>query len=107
MRQAFASLVSNIMPQSDPMERPLEQETNALGQPVGPPVPGWTPPPAPAREPLAGRYCLMEPLDADHHAQSLFDANQLDKDGRTWTYLAYGPFPTFESYREWAARAQA
>src|SRR5262249_34874291 len=38
---------------------------NTLGQPVGEPVPGWTPPPRPssAIDPrLAGRFCRLEPL---------------------------------------------
>jgi hypothetical protein len=35
---------------------------NHLGQPIGPPVAGWTPPPRPPRTPLAGRFCQVEPL---------------------------------------------
>lgn len=84
----------------------MKQETNELGQPVGLPVPNWAPPPRPARQALAGRFCRVEPLDAETHAQSLFDANQLDTDGRTWTYLGYGPFGTFEEYRAWAVASQ-
>lgn len=30
--------------------------------------------PSPARRPLEGRYCRLEPLDPDRHGQSLFDA---------------------------------
>jgi RimJ/RimL family protein N-acetyltransferase len=74
---------------------------NHLGQPVGVPLPGWTPPPAPPREPMAGRYCRLEPLDPDRHAAELFRAFAADADGRSWTYLAYGPFPTLEAYTAW------
>jgi RimJ/RimL family protein N-acetyltransferase len=74
---------------------------NDLGQPVGFPLPGWTPPPAPPREPAEGRYCRLEPLDPGRHADALFAANAAAADGRGWTYLAYGPFPTPASYRAW------
>jgi RimJ/RimL family protein N-acetyltransferase len=84
----------------------LEHETNTLGQPVGAPVPDWTPRNLPPREKLAGRFCRVEPLDASRHAQSLYEAGQLDRDGASWTYLAYGPFATFSHYREWAAASQ-
>jgi RimJ/RimL family protein N-acetyltransferase len=74
---------------------------NHLGQPVGVPLPGWAPPPAPAREPMVGRYCRLEPLDPDRHAAALFAAHSADADGRSWTYLAYGPFESLESYTAW------
>lgn len=74
---------------------------NDLGQPVGPGIPDWKPPPVPPREQLPGRFCRLEPLDADRHADVLYDAYSLDGGGRTWTYLYSGPFPTRESYRDW------
>ncbi|HLJ54158.1 MAG TPA: GNAT family protein [Chthonomonadaceae bacterium] len=84
----------------------MQQHTNELGQPVGAPVPDWTPPPRPERAPLDGRFCRVEPLHAAAHAASLHEANRLDADGRTWTYLAYGPFETLAAYRAWAEAAQ-
>ncbi len=74
---------------------------NDLGQPIGFPLPGWTPPPRPTREPLPGRYCRLEPLDPDRHAAALFAANAADQEGRSWTYLPYGPFETLRNYRDW------
>lgn len=74
---------------------------NHLGQPVGFPVPGWSPPPAPSREPIEGRLCRLEPLDPDRHADALYAADALDEDGRSFTYLPYGPFPTLAAYRAW------
>jgi hypothetical protein len=74
---------------------------NDLGQPIGFPLPGWTPPPAPPREPIVGRLCRLEPLDPDRHAERLFAAFAQDQEGRSWTYLSCGPFPTLASYREW------
>ncbi len=74
---------------------------NDLGQPIGFPVPGWTPRPLPPKTPLQGRTCRVEPIDPDKHAAQLFEGIQLDKDGWNWTYLAYGPFPDLASYRAW------
>ena len=79
----------------------MKPASNPFGQPIGFPVPGWTPRPRPPREPMVGRYCLLEPLDPDRHANALFDADADDVDGRSWTYLLYGPFPDLRSYREW------
>jgi RimJ/RimL family protein N-acetyltransferase len=78
---------------------------NALGQPIGGEVPGWTARPRPPRAPLEGRFCRVEPLDADRHAAALFDACAADREGRMWTYMAYGPFAGAEDYRTWAERA--
>jgi len=74
---------------------------NEIGQPIGFPLPGWTPPPPPPREIMAGRFCKLEPLDPHRHADDLFAANRADAEGRNWTYLPYGPYLTLKSYREW------
>jgi RimJ/RimL family protein N-acetyltransferase len=74
---------------------------NHLGQPIGPPVPGWAPPPPPPREPIEGRFCRVEPLDVARHARDLHDANARDSEGRMWTYLAVGPFASLEEYLAW------
>lgn len=73
---------------------------NDLGQPIGFALPSWSPPPPPAREPMQGRYCRIVPLER-RFASELFDAYALDREGRNWTYLAYGPFATLEAYRTW------
>ena len=78
----------------------MSLETQQTGQPL----PNWTPRPAPARTPMEGRFCRMEPLDPGRHARELFEANGLDQDGRNWTYLSVGPFANFESYRGWLER---
>jgi RimJ/RimL family protein N-acetyltransferase len=79
-------------------------ELNALGQQVGFRVDGWTPPSAPPREPMTGRTCRVEPLDVAVHGADLHAANILDTDGRSWTYLPYGPFDTFDDFVAWAAK---
>ncbi len=57
----------------------------------------------PPREPIEGRFCRLEPLDPERHATELFAANAADGQGRNWTYMGYGPFPTLPSYRTWIA----
>jgi RimJ/RimL family protein N-acetyltransferase len=79
----------------------MPDETNDLGQPLGAPLPGWTARPSPPRTPLEGRFCRVEPLDPDHHAEDLFAAYTADPEGRIWTYLPYGPFATLRDFRAW------
>lgn len=74
---------------------------NALGQPIGESVGSWSPPDAPPRTSLAGRYARLEPLAPEVHAESLFSAISQDHDGRTWTYMPYGPFASLAQYRAW------
>ena len=73
---------------------------NAFGQPIGPPVAGWTPRPAPPRTPMAGRYCRVEPID-DRHAASLHASNSLAPDRRAWTYLFDEGFDSLADYTAW------
>ncbi len=75
--------------------------TNAFGQPLGAEVPNWSPPPWPGGVALQGRFCRVEPLDPARHAEELFAADALDHDGRSWTYLPYGPFASLNEYRAW------
>lgn len=83
------------------MSTPTSHDLNPLGQPVGFPVTDWTPPPLPSAEPMEGRFCRLEKLDAERHAASLHAANSLDANERMWTYLGYGPFDSEEVYRDW------
>jgi RimJ/RimL family protein N-acetyltransferase len=74
---------------------------NDLGQPVGPPLPGWKAPPRPPRTAMQGRYCRAEPIDPARHAEDLYRANLLDTTRRGFTYTLSGPFDTFDAYRQW------
>lgn len=57
-------------------------------------------PPAllPARVAIAGRHVRVEPVDARVHTEELFAAGRADD--AIWDYLAYGPWPSPEVYRE-------
>jgi len=70
-------------------------------QPIGFSIGDWTPPVRPPAEPMIGRYCRLERLDADRDGQSLFDAYALDSEGRNWTYLPHGPFENYAEFHIW------
>ena len=80
---------------------------NALGQPIGFPVPGWQARPWPPEEPMTGRFCRLERLHPDAHAAALHAANAEDRENRIWTYLPYGPFASPGDYRVWVERVAA
>lgn len=79
----------------------MQHRVNSLGQLIGDPVPHWKPVAPPPRTPIEGRYCRIEPIDPERHAAQLFEAISDDPDGRTWTYMGYGPFATLPEYRAW------
>lgn len=79
----------------------MKSSLNEFGQPIGFPLPSWTPPPRPSSEPMVGRFCRLEPLDPERHAAALFAALTVDDEARSWTYLPYGPFRTLSDYCAW------
>ncbi len=78
-----------------------EPRINALGQPVGWPLPDWRPAATPPRDAMAGWGCRVERLDPARHGNSLFAAYGEDRDGRNWTYLPYGPFADAAAFAAW------
>ena len=84
---------------------PSDTHTNALGQPVGAPVPGWTPRPRPPKTAMTGRFCTVEPLDPARHAAPLYASYAEDREGRMWTYLPRGPYASLDDYRHWVETA--
>ncbi len=78
---------------------------NKYGQPIGDALPNWTARSLPSRSAMLGRYCSLEALDADRHAADLYAANSLDSSGANWTYLAVGPYASFDAYAAWVRAA--
>lgn len=79
----------------------MSEYKSELGLPIGFPIENWSPCPLPPRSTMEGKYCRVEILDADKHAEDLYSAYMKDIEGRIWTYLAYGPFDQFEEYLAW------
>ncbi|MFT6582726.1 MAG: hypothetical protein ACJAU6_003172, partial [Alphaproteobacteria bacterium] len=67
----------------------MSEHKNSLGQPIGVPLPDWTPVSLPPRSPIVGQWCRLEPLDANAHAEGLFKAFSANESGHNWTYLPY------------------
>lgn len=76
-------------------------ETN---NPLGFPVPDWTPPRRPDATMLEGAYALLERLDADRHAEPLYEAFAGHE--ALWDYMPQGPFDSAAAYRDWAQEAE-
>jgi RimJ/RimL family protein N-acetyltransferase len=68
-------------------------------------LPGWTPPPRPSRDLLAGRLVQLEPLEADRHAFDLHAA--FTGHDALWDYMPYGPFASASAYHRWAREREA
>ncbi len=77
-----------------------------LGLPIGAPVPDWSPRPAPPDTPVTARLCRLERLSAAAHLDGLWEADRLDREGRRYTYLGYGPFPEKSRYEDWIESVQ-
>jgi RimJ/RimL family protein N-acetyltransferase len=78
-------------------------------RPVGAPVDPLPPGHVPDLRPLFGRWTRLERVVPAKHARDLYDSfADSDPEGHVWTYLAYGPFATFELFFTWLkARAES
>lgn len=72
---------------------------NEYGQPVGLPLPQWSPRPPVRPVSLAGETCRLEPL-AERHLPGLHRALCEQSPPELWTYLPYGPFDTRVAFDE-------
>lgn len=82
--------------------------TSAVSErPVGEPVPNWVARPRPAREPMVGHYCRLEPVDVERHGAALYAAFRQTPEDADWTYMFAGPFPDEASYLTHARAMQA
>ena len=85
----------------------MPHTVNSYQQAIGESLPDWTPRALPARSPIHGRYCRLEPLEPQRHAADLYAAYSQAADGRDWTYLPVGPFHGAADYYAHAERAAA
>jgi RimJ/RimL family protein N-acetyltransferase len=76
-------------------------EKNEFQQLVGDTVRNWKGVDKPTPMLLQGRYCTLEPMNIDKHAETLFANLLIDNKGESWTYLPYGPFYKIEDFRQW------
>ncbi|PID62506.1 MAG: GNAT family N-acetyltransferase [Gammaproteobacteria bacterium] len=76
---------------------------NQHSQPIGEPVPHWQGAKRPEKITLTGKFCRLEPLNADQHAADLYAAFALDKAGKLWTYMPTDPFDSEAEVKTWVA----
>ena len=58
-------------------------------------------PPHPKGLTLENSLVSLQPLSSKLHSDDLFKANSLDKKGKNWLYLSYGPFNSKNEYAKW------
>ncbi|MEL6476454.1 MAG: GNAT family protein [Pseudomonadota bacterium] len=102
-RQSLSALTAPVLRARAPAA--TSRRLNALGQPIGPELSGWSAPPPPPRTPMEGRFCRLEPLE-ELHAPALFDALAEDREGRVFTYMPNGPFHSLDGYLAWLRPAR-
>jgi RimJ/RimL family protein N-acetyltransferase len=85
----------------------MSSRLNAFQQLIGDALPEWSAKDKPTPRILTGQYCRLEPLDAQRHAASLYQAFALADDARDWTYMLIGPFNDEAAYRAFAQQEQA
>jgi RimJ/RimL family protein N-acetyltransferase len=55
----------------------------------------------PSKKKLIGKYCVLEPINIKLHSKDLFNNFSKDKKNIIWTYLPYGPFKNYSSFKKW------
>ncbi len=76
-------------------------EVNEYGQPIGKPIDNWKGCKYPDADLLSGSYCQLRRLNIADHGASLYESLSIPDSERLWTYLSYGPFEEFDSYKAW------
>ena len=72
---------------------------NQYRQPIGDEIAEWQGAQLPAKTPISGQYCRLEPISVAAHSQDLFTALNQAEDKRDWTYLLSGPFESLTEYQ--------
>ncbi len=74
---------------------------NDLGQKIGADLSSWKTPNWPSASQMVGRFCRLEAINAVDHSKDLFDAFQVDEEGRDWAYMSHGPFDSLTEFQDW------
>ena len=73
---------------------------------LGPLVADFIPPSHPKGISLDGKMVQLVPMEAEEHAEALFEANQQDTEGTSWAFLTFGPFADLKIYHSWVRENQ-
>jgi RimJ/RimL family protein N-acetyltransferase len=72
---------------------------------VGEDLSDWKPAASIARSVHGGRWCSLEPVSVDDHADDLFKVFQTGPEANDWLYLPYGPFDNQVELEAWITAA--
>lgn len=73
-------------------------------RPIGPVVDPLPPGTVPDLRPIHGRWMRLDPVVMERHGPSLHQHSAGHDD--LWTYMAYGPFASAESFTQWLQQKQ-
>lgn len=82
-------------------------QLNEFQQPVGRDLSDWKHAKQPGKKDFVGKFCRLERLNVEKHAEELYEAYQDSPDERNWTYLPFGPFYSCDEYRNFLMDAEA
>jgi RimJ/RimL family protein N-acetyltransferase len=72
-------------------------------QPIGEPLPGWTPRQRPPATAMSGRYCVVEPLNLEAHGDALFEVLCAPEASSGWTYQRDEQPKDRDAFQAWLA----
>ncbi len=72
-------------------------------QPIGDALPAWTPRQRPPATPMEGRYCVVERLNLDSHADDLFEVLCTPEAESGWTYQRDEQPKNRDAFQAWLA----
>ena len=75
--------------------------TNILGQSIGESVKNRKICMPPPKTKMEGRFCILEILNIEKHAEDLFNSFSKDTKDYDWTYLSYGGFKSSLEFKKW------
>ena len=75
--------------------------TNILGQSIGESVKNRKICTLPPKTKMEGRFCILEILNIEKHAEDLFNSFSKDTKDYDWTYLHYGGFKSLKEFKKW------
>ena len=75
--------------------------TNILGQSIGEPVKNRKICAPPPKTKMEGKFCILEILNIERHAEDLFNSFSKDTKDYDWTYLHYGGFKSLKEFKKW------
>ena len=55
----------------------------------------------PSKNFLNGKYVILEPININKHSKDLYKNFSRDRENKIWTYLPYGPFKSYGSFKKW------